>query len=128
MEVLLVKKFIETDSHDVDVEMFRAFKNTDLIMDPKEGQRLTLPDKETFCIHQIEQDLQQGMVVLYEITEISHYNFWSNRKQFLKQHLEPLLVKNWVYDQSESKRRFVKQAKGSYWRKSRLEEGTIEFE
>ncbi len=124
MKVTLVKIYIEEDHHDIDVEMFRVYKEIDTLIEPKVGHYLTL-DKGEFYIEKLEQNIKKGKVYLYETHEISHYDFWGNRAHFLEKYLPVLLKEGWKCNQKECKNRFLSQAMESDWRRHKIESGDI---
>jgi hypothetical protein len=125
MKVTLVKIYIEEDNHDTDIEMFRVHKEVELLIEPKVGHKLILENGE-FYVEKLEQNLKKKKIFLYEITEISHYEYWGDRKAFIKQYLVPLLkYGKWKYNKKECEKRFLSQVKQSSWRKSKLEDGDI---
>lgn len=95
MNVTLVKIYIEGNSHDIDIEMFRVYKEVDLLIEPKKNHKITL-EKGSFFVQQIEQNLKEKIIYLYETTEISHYQFYSHRENFRKKFLPRLLKEDWI--------------------------------
>jgi len=95
MNVTLVKIYIEGDSHAVDIEMFRVYKEVDLLIEPKENHKITL-EKGSFFIHEIDQNLKEGKIYLYETTDIPHYEFWHNEEHFREKYLPQLLKEDWI--------------------------------
>lgn len=96
MQVTLIKVYTEVDDHAPDVEMFRVFKIVDLLIEPKLRQKITLDDDDVFYINHVEQNLKLQTIHLYEYNEISHYEFWSKKKEFREKYLPPLLKRDWV--------------------------------
>lgn len=95
MKVTLIKVYTETDNHGPDIEMFRVFKEADLLIEPKQDHKITL-EKGSFYVNEIEQNLKLKKIVLYEFTEIPHYEFWTNKKGFRKKHLPKLIKEGWI--------------------------------
>lgn len=94
MKVTLVKVYTETDSHGEDVEMFRVYRDEDLMIEPKVNHKIVL-EKGRFFIDQVEQNLKENKIYLYEYIEIPHYEFWSNKEAFMEKYLPELLEEDW---------------------------------
>lgn len=95
IEVTLIKVYTEVDDHASDIEMFRVFQIVELLIEPQERQTIRLK-KGSFYVDDIEQDLKKQRVRLYQFINISHYEFWSKRKEFRETYLPPLLKEGWV--------------------------------
>lgn len=95
MNVTLVKVYIEVDGHGDDIEMFRVFKDIDPLIEPKVYHKITL-EQGSFFVHEIEQNLKENKIYLYETTEIPHYEFWSDKEAFRKKYLPKLLKEDWI--------------------------------
>jgi hypothetical protein len=116
MKVTLVKIFIETDSHGLDVEMFRVYKEIDTLIEPKIGHHLTLLKGENFYVEKLEQNIKEGKIILYRTYEISHCEFWGDWELFIDAYLPSLLKKEWIYDEKKCKQKFSSQIIDCVWR------------
>lgn len=95
MKATLIKVYTETDSNTPgNLEMFRVYKTVDLLIDPKSNHKITL-EKGSFFVNEIEQNLKENKLYLYEYIGIPHYEFWRDEKAFTKKYLPKLLKEGW---------------------------------
>ena len=96
MTTLLVKIYIEHDDHNEgNKEVFRVCKERKLLIEPQKGHIIEV-DCQNFYVGRIKQNLDKGIVCLYENTFIPHYEFWGKHDQFKEKYLPKLLEEGWT--------------------------------
>jgi hypothetical protein len=95
MKVTLVTIGMETDPHGSDIEMFRVYKDVDLLMEPKLKTFIKTKEGDKFFIETIEQDLKKEKIYLFKTLDIAHYEFWHKKEEFREKYLAPYLKREW---------------------------------
>lgn len=87
-------KVIRKDDNDNLSELTRLTMYVDLLMEPKVGMTLGLPNGGEFYINHIKQDLKSNIVLLYEFDDICHREFWDD--EFWEKYLDKLYGERWL--------------------------------
>lgn len=95
MKVTLITIGLETDSHSSDIEMFKVYKEVEVIIEPALRHHILTEDGDDFFVEKIEQNLKEGKVILYYTFEIPHHEFWGDKKRFRKEYLPSFLKRGW---------------------------------
>jgi hypothetical protein len=95
MKATLVTIGLETDSHSSDIEMFKVYKEVEVLIAPVLRHHILTEDGDDFLVEKIEQNLKDGKVILYYNFDIPHHEFWGDKKRFRQKYLPSFLKRGW---------------------------------
>jgi hypothetical protein len=94
MFVTLVKIFGEKDNSGSSTEFFRVYRGETLLISPQLNTTIRLYDG-SFYINNIEQNLEEQNIYLYEENWFDSNIFWGNKEKFLELK-EKLIEEQWL--------------------------------